>query len=76
MIPKSKRRTILVNGDEYEYCVTGSVSLYIRNLRTNDELRWWIEWKPKDKHEIKPSDIRTLIEKQELYGVKVQCKSK
>lgn len=62
MIPKSKRRTITVGGDEYEYCVTGSVTVYIKNLRTGDELTWWDEWKPKWKQQVTPKDVQTIIE--------------
>ena len=72
MIPKSKRRVIMVNGDEYEYCVTGCVSIYIRNLRTGNEIIWGDDWKPKWKQNVTPKDIRTIIEKREWAGVSVQ----
>ena len=72
MIPKSKRRVIMVNGDEYEYCVTGCVSIYIRNLRTGNEIIWGDDWKPKWKQNVTPKDIRTIIEKREWAGVKAQ----
>jgi hypothetical protein len=61
MIPKSKRRTIVVGGDEYEYCVKGCVSIYIKNLRTGKQIRWWDEWKPKWHQEVTPEFIRELI---------------
>jgi len=28
MIPKSKRRKIIINSVEYEYCISGFVSIY------------------------------------------------
>lgn len=61
MIPKSKRRTIVVGGDEYEYCVTGCVDIYIKNLRTGKQIRWGEDWKSKWKQQVTPEFIRELI---------------
>ena len=66
MIPKSKRRKITVGGDEYEYCVTGMVEVFIRNLRTDEKILWGQdEWH----QHITPKDIRTLIETKNLHGI-------
>jgi hypothetical protein len=70
MIPKNKRRTIKVNGEEYEYCITGCVNVYIRNLRTKGFIHWYQEWKSKWKQSVKPSDIRELIIMGSLFGTK------
>lgn len=72
MMPKRIRKTIVVNGDEHEYCVTGFVTVFIKNLRTKLEIRWHQEWKPKWQQAIRPRDIRTLIETGELFGVKAR----
>ena len=47
MIPKSKRRKIIINGVEYEYCISGFVSIYIKNLATKQQTSWYLELKPK-----------------------------
>lgn len=72
MLPKRIRRTIKVNNDEYEYCIVGCINIFIRNLRTKVSIKWWDDWKPKWKNPIKPSDIRTLIETKELFGIKAR----
>ena len=60
-IPKNKRRTIVVNGTRYEYCITGFVTVYIKNLDTGNEFSWWEDWKRKWSWQIGPKDIRKLI---------------
>jgi len=70
MIPKSKRRTITVDGVEYEYCIQGrhSKDIYIKNLKTNEQVKWYVddhmEYTP-----ITPKDIRELILNRKLFGV-------
>jgi len=61
MIPKSKRRVIVVNGTTYEYCICRCVEVYIKNLTTKKEFTWWEEWKPKWKQALTPKNIRQLI---------------
>lgn len=70
MIPKRIRRTIIVDGQEYEYCVTGFIDIFIKNLKTKKEMRWYNDWKPKWKQSVKPSDIKNLILTGEMYGIK------
>ena len=61
MIPKSKRRIIIVHGTTYEYCIGGCVDVFIKNLTTKKEFKWWEEWKPKWGQALTPKDIRKLI---------------
>ena len=68
MIPKNKRRTIIVNGQEWEYCISGFVSVFIKNQATKQIIEWWQDWKEKWKQAITPKDIRELIETKKLYG--------
>jgi uncharacterized protein YutD len=72
MIPKSKRKLITVKGEQYEYCVTGCVNIYIKNLRTGEQIKWWDEWKLKWKTPVTPDNIRELIEKREWGGIKAK----
>ena len=67
-IPKNKRRTIHVNNTEYEYCITGYASLYVKNTKTNKEYKKIYRWNFKDpKNEsITPSEIKQLIIKRNL----------
>lgn len=69
MIPKKLRRTIVVNDATYEYCVTGSVNVYIKNLKTNETIEWWMD---EYHQQVKPSDIRELILMKEVFGIKAQ----
>lgn len=71
MIPKNIRRTITVNNILYEYCVTGCVCVFIRNMITNEKINWYQEWKDKWQQSITPKDIRTLIETKSLHDQKV-----
>lgn len=74
MIPKKIRRTITVNGEPYEYCVTGCVSVYIKSLETGKEIKWWDDWKPKWKQSVKPENIKKIIEEyNEHSNFKRQC---
>ena len=70
MIPKRKRRVLVIDDTTYEYCIIGHVSVFIHNQKTNERISWHQEWKPKWKQSIKPSDVRTIIETGELNGVK------
>lgn len=72
MIPASLRRTIIVDGTEYEYCITGCVAVYIKNLKTKKEIKWFDDWKVKWKQSIKPRDIATIIKTGELCGKKCE----
>ena len=67
MIPKKIRRTIIVNGQEWEYCITGSIMVFAKNIKTKEVITWYDE---QYDFGITPSDIKTLIEKKELFGVK------
>jgi len=73
MIPKKYRRTIIVNGDEWEYCIRGCCNVFIKNQRTKEEIKWWQEWKSKWKESLTPKDIKEIIEKKELAGTKAIC---
>lgn len=68
MIPKSKRRTLTIDNTTYEYCVTGYVSIYIKNLSTNETIKWHDEWKHKWKQSVTPKDIEELIRTKSLGG--------
>ncbi len=59
MIPKKKRRTIVVNNIEYEYSVTGHYdkSIFIRNLSSKKSKSYFIDGELK----ICPSHIREAI---------------
>ena len=59
MIPKNKRRTIVVNDSEYEYAITGrySASIFIKNLTTNQTCTKYYDYECS----ITPSDIRQII---------------
>lgn len=75
MIPKSKRKTIDVNGTKYEYCVTGYVAVFIKNLTTMEEIHWHQEVKPKWKTPVTPRDIRELIVIGSLWGTAARDKN-
>jgi hypothetical protein len=66
MIPKNKRRTITVNGVKYEYAVTGYVSIFIKNLSTGATTQRYFDVKPKWQTQIKPSQIRKIIEESKI----------
>jgi len=70
MIPKKIRRTIVVNKETWEYCITGRfcAGVFLHNLNTNERMEWHVE----GEGSIKPSDIRILIEERELYGIKAK----
>jgi len=72
MIPKSKRRKIIINGVEYEYCISGFVSIYIKNLATKQQTSWYLELKPKWGVQFSPKDIKEIILNGELMGVKAR----
>jgi len=59
MIPKNKRRTIVVNDVEYEYCITGhyDARVFIKNLTTNATARRYFN----DECQIGPAEIRQII---------------
>lgn len=61
MIPKKIRRTIKLDGVEYEYCVTGCTTIYIKNLTTNKTVEKYYDNKWKWLVQIKPDDIVQLI---------------
>lgn len=67
MIPKKKRRLITVDGAKYEYCISGCVRVFIRNLATGETMEWWQDWKPKWKQTVTPKDIAELIHFKILY---------
>lgn len=71
MIPKKLRRTIVVNGTQYEYCVTGPycADVFIRNPKTKEQIDWYVEG---EGIKITPKDIRTIIETKQLGTVKAR----
>ena len=73
MIPNNIRRTITVNSEKWEYCVTGRycATIFIHNLKTNEKIHWHIE---EDNIKIGPADIKKLIETKELLGIKAKNK--
>lgn len=71
MIPKKIRRTIIVNGEEWEYCITGKycADVFLHNLKNNAKIKWYAEG---EGIAVKPSDIRSLIENKKLFGIKAR----
>ena len=68
MIAKKLRKTITVDGVEYEYCVTGCVNVFIRQLTSpHKTFKWWEEWKPKWKQAITPKNIESIIKTGSPY---------
>lgn len=69
MIPKKIRRTIKVNGDEWEYCVIGrwNANVFIHNLTTNEKIDWYLE--EAEGVSITPGDIKTLIVDRRLLNI-------
>jgi hypothetical protein len=69
MIPKKIRRTIIVDKQEWEYCVKGryEINIFLHNLTTNEKIKWYAEG---EGTRITPKDIRTLIETKELMCIK------
>lgn len=61
MIPKKKRRTIMVNGTVYEYCLSGFVNFYIKNLTTGKRATDFQDVEPKWKVQITPKNVRDWI---------------
>ena len=61
MLPKKGRKEIVVDGVLYHYTVKGHVSLVIRNSVTGKITKWWEDWKPKWKCQLKPSDVEEVI---------------
>lgn len=70
MIPKRIRKIIVVNGETWEYCVTGrwSRKVFLHNLKTNKKMDWYVE--EAEGTAIKPSDIKELILTGKMLGVK------
>jgi len=70
MIPKSKRRVIVVGGDEWEYCIRGnySVNIFIHNMRTSEKLSWYMDGDGR----ITPKDIKTIIETKKLANIEAR----
>jgi len=68
-IPSKIRRTITVNGETFEYCIQGYITVYAKSLVTNREIRWHMEAKEKWGMSVKPADIKFLIENNKLFGV-------
>ena len=68
MIPKSKRRVIVVDGAEWEYCISGvdCITIFLHNMTTNEKISWHTE----SGGRATPKDIRTLIETKQLDGIK------
>lgn len=72
MIPKRKRRLIVVNNTLYEYAIIGHISVVIHNLSTNELIKWHTEWKPKWKQALTPKAIREIIETGSYSGIKAE----
>jgi len=66
MIPRDKRRTIVVNDNTYEYAITGYVSIFIKNLKTKNIVKKYIDVKSKWKTQVLPSQIRKIIEEAKI----------
>jgi len=71
MIPKKIRRLIVVNKQQWEYCITGRdcASIFLHNLDTNEKMSWYMEG---EGIRIGPKAIKELIEKKELWRVKAK----
>jgi hypothetical protein len=61
MIPKNKRKRIIVDGEEWYYAVSGYTSIFIVNYKTKEEIHYYEDNKPKWKKQILHSDIRRII---------------
>ena len=61
MIPKNKRKRIIVNGEEWYYAVSGYTFVFIVNYQTKEEIHYYEDNKPKWKREILHSDVRKII---------------
>jgi hypothetical protein len=64
VIPKEKRRTIMVDGQNYEYAVTDSTSIFIKNLGTGKTARRYYDNKPKWHMQYGPADIKKIIKEE------------
>jgi hypothetical protein len=68
-IPRNKRRTIIVDGVKWEYCIRNFVSIYLKNLLTKEKYSWYLEVKPKWGTQFTPKDVEELITKKSLAGI-------
>jgi len=68
-IPRNKRRTIIVNGIKWEYCISNFVSIHLKNLLTKEQYSWYFEVKPKWGTQLTPKDVEELITKKNLAGI-------
>jgi hypothetical protein len=68
-IPRNKRRTIIVNGIKWEYCISNFVSIYLKNLLTKEQYSWYLEVKPKWGTQFTPKDVEELITEKSLDGI-------
>jgi len=68
-IPKKKRRTIIVDETKWEYCISNFVSIYLKNLSTNEQYTWHVGIKPKWGYQFTPKDIESLIREKSLNGI-------
>jgi len=59
MIPKNKRRLIVVDDVQYEYCVTGfhTTKIFIKNFATNKTLDYYFDYAVR----VTPSFVEQLI---------------
>lgn len=63
MLPKKGRKQIVVDDVLYHYKVSGSISVVIRNSVTGEIIKWWEDCKPKWRIQLKPSDVKQIIQK-------------
>lgn len=61
MLPKKRRKEIIVNNVLYHYIVNGYVTVTIRNNNTGEVFRHYDDWKPKWNSQMKPSDVEQII---------------
>ena len=66
MLPKKGRREITVDNVLYHYKISGCISVVIRNSITGKIIKWYEDWKPKWKMQLKPSDIEQIIRNHPL----------
>jgi len=66
MLPKKNRRNIIVNDVLYHYIISGSINVVIQNTQTSNIFTHREDWKLKWQRQMKPSDIKNLILKNNV----------
>ena len=70
MLPSKGRREITVDGVLYHYLISGSIRVIIRNSITGELIKFEEDRKPKWRIEMKPSNVKLIIQNHNQRKIK------